>query len=339
MNLIKKWAFLPLFTLLFASSAIHAVTAHRAPSSTLQNGDAVYELADPKAYSAIYVVSDVHGMSAEIRKALGAAKVIDSSAHWIAGNSLLLILGDSIDKGPDTIGVIDFWRALAPQAADAGGGVVHLLGNHEAELLADPSSNLTKVLSQELQSKNLSVNDLIDPSTPRGAFMHSEAIAGRVGNWFFCHAGLYPSMTWADFKAKASQELSSGSYGDPFVLGSDSVLEAKNWWKKQSARDALLSQLNQNGMTGVVQGHQPAAYNILNRVGATQGGHFVRIDCGASPPAGSNPIQILKFPNPEELTTHQVPEMIVISDDGSSAPIEVTELVGDVKKSKDPENN
>ena len=332
MNLAKKLSYGLVLSLLFISvTPSFGFSGKKAQRPAALASTGVYELADPKAYLAIYAVSDVHGMSAEIQKALASAKVVDDSGHWIAGNSLLIIVGDSIDKGPDTIGVIDFWRALAPQASGAGGAVIHLLGNHEAELLANPSSALTPGLAQELQSKNLSVNDLIDPSTPRGLFLRSEPIAGKIGNWLFCHAGLYPSMSWADFKAKAVQELSDGTYGDPFVLGSDSILEAKGWWKKQADRDAFLSTLNQNGFVGLVQGHQPGAYNILNHIGAIQGGHFVRIDCGASPPAGSNPIQILKFPHPEELTTNQIPEMQVISDDGTSAPVQVTELVGDVK--------
>lgn len=321
---------LVLSLLLISITPAFGFSSKKPQNVAFQAATGAYELSDPKIYSAIYAVSDVHGMSAEIQKALAAAKVVDDSGHWIAGNSLLIIVGDSIDKGPDTIGVIDFWRGLAPQASAAGGAVVHLLGNHEAELLANPSS-LTAGLAQELQTKNLTVNDLVDPSTPRGSFLRSEPLAGKVGNWLFSHAGFYPAMSWADFKTKALQELLEGTYGDSFILGSDSILEAKGWWKKQADRDALLALLNQNGFVGLVQGHQPAAYNIENHIGSVQGGHFVRIDCGASPPAGSNPIQILKFPHPEEMTTSQIPEMLVISDDGTSAPLQVTELVGDVK--------
>jgi len=291
----------------------------------------VFELPDPKAYQAIYAVSDVHGMSTEIKKALAAAKVVDASGNWIAGNSMLLVIGDDIDKGPDSVGVIDFWRSLQTEAQNAGGVLVHTLGNHEAELLADPASNLTSVLSQELQSKGLTAHDLTDPSAPRGAYLRSEPLAAKIGNWLFCHAGYYPSMSWADFKSKAAQVLSAGDYGDSFILGSSSILEAKNWWKSQASRDALLALLNQNGFVGVVQGHQPNGYNISDRIGAIEAGHFVKIDCGASPPAGSNPIQVLKFPHPEQLTTNQIPDMLVISDDGTSTPLQVSELVGNVK--------
>ena len=229
-------------------------TAKRRPSSSFLGASAVYELPDPKQYSAIYAVSDVHGMSAEIIKILTAAKVIDPSGHWIAGTSLLIVVGDSIDKGPDSIGVVDLWRSLAPQASKAGGALVHLLGNHEAELLADPSTHLSSTLAQELQAKGLSVNDLVDPTTPRGAYLHSEPLAAKIGSWLFCHAGLYPAMPWGDFRAKAAEVLSEGAYGDPFILGTDSILEAKNWWGKKATRNAVLRVLNQNGFIGLVQG-------------------------------------------------------------------------------------
>ena len=186
MSLAKNLRYgLVLFLFLTSITPSFGFTSKKPQNVAFQGAAGVYELSDPKIYSSIYAVSDVHGMSAEIQKALASAKVVDDSGHWIAGTSLLIIVGDSIDKGPDTIGVIDFWRGLAPQASAAGGAVVHLLGNHEAELLANPSSALTPGLAQELQAKNLTVNDLTDPSTPRGNFLRSEPLAGKSETGFF----------------------------------------------------------------------------------------------------------------------------------------------------------
>ncbi|WP_213451751.1 metallophosphoesterase [Rhizomonospora bruguierae] len=85
---------------------------------------------------ALYAVSDVHGHRAQLREALREAGLVDGAGHWSGGDARLWFLGDYVDRGPDGIGVIDDVRALAREAAAAGGAVGALLGNHEVVMLA-----------------------------------------------------------------------------------------------------------------------------------------------------------------------------------------------------------
>jgi hypothetical protein len=84
----------------------------------------------------LYVAADIHGHRTEFRDALVGAGLIDRGGRWCGGNARLWLLGDYVDRGPDGIGVIDDIRALTAAAADAGGQVYSLLGNHEVQLLA-----------------------------------------------------------------------------------------------------------------------------------------------------------------------------------------------------------
>jgi len=189
--------------------------------------------------------------------------VVDSGGRWAAGNALLIVVGDSIDKGPQSLEVLDEWIALSAQAAAAGGRVVHTLGNHEAEFLAAPDdSRKAAELYAELQAKGVPVSDLTDRTKPYGKFLGEMPLAARVGRWLFCHAGLYPGPNWADFSSAAGAALSAGSYGDPLLSSDDSILEAKDWWKDPAARSALEARLEADGMYGLVQGHQPKAYGF-----------------------------------------------------------------------------
>ncbi|GLW92985.1 metallophosphoesterase [Actinokineospora globicatena] len=84
---------------------------------------------------ATYVVGDIHGHRAELLTALRAEGLVTEAGDWDGGRDHLWFLGDFVDRGPDGIGVIDLVRALADQAAEAGGKVETLLGNHEILLL------------------------------------------------------------------------------------------------------------------------------------------------------------------------------------------------------------
>lgn len=81
-------------------------------------------------------VGDVHGCVGPLREALYAAGLINERERWIGGSAHLWFLGDLTDRGPDGVGVLDLVISLQQQAADHGGEVGCLLGNHELMLLA-----------------------------------------------------------------------------------------------------------------------------------------------------------------------------------------------------------
>jgi hypothetical protein len=282
----------------------------------------VVEISDPSSYSQVLAISDVHGMRPALDALLKGAGVVDSGGRWAAGNTLLIVVGDSIDKGPQSLEVLDAWIALSAQAAAAGGRVVHTLGNHEAEFLASPNdSRKAAELYAELQAKGVPVTDLTDPSKPYGKFLAEEPLAARVGRWLFCHAGLYPGPSWTEFSSAAGGALSARSYGDPLLSADDSILEAKDWWKDPAARAALEKQLEADGMYGLVQGHQPKAYGFPNRTGSLDGGRLVKIDNGMAPEAGSHAGSILRFSKPSQMKASAPADMQVIGPDGGASPV------------------
>lgn len=81
------------------------------------------------------MVGDVHGHVKPLLAELQERGLVDESGDWAAGETHLWFLGDFVDRGPDGIGVIDLVMRLDRQAAEAGGQVQTLLGNHEILLL------------------------------------------------------------------------------------------------------------------------------------------------------------------------------------------------------------
>jgi hypothetical protein len=82
-------------------------------------------------YVSTYVVGDVHGHRTELVSALSGAGLVTESGSWAGDDAHLWFLGDFVDRGPDGVGAIDLVMRLEAQAAEAGGQVQTLLGNHE----------------------------------------------------------------------------------------------------------------------------------------------------------------------------------------------------------------
>ena len=85
--------------------------------------------------SAVHVTGDVHGHTEKLRDLLLRAELIDD-ANWTGGDSRLWFVGDLVNHGPDGIGAIELVMRLETQAAESGGMVTTLLGNHDVLLLA-----------------------------------------------------------------------------------------------------------------------------------------------------------------------------------------------------------
>ncbi len=84
----------------------------------------------------IYIIGDVHGQFKKLGKLLHEAHLVDEHLAWKGGNATLWLIGDLVDRGPESIAVLDLVMRLQAEAAQAGGQVGCLLGNHELLLLA-----------------------------------------------------------------------------------------------------------------------------------------------------------------------------------------------------------
>jgi hypothetical protein len=79
----------------------------------------------------VVAVGDVHGAYDRFAGILRQAGIIDARDRWSGGRALLVQTGDVLDRGPDSRRVLDLLQRLEGEAAEAGGAVYALLGNHE----------------------------------------------------------------------------------------------------------------------------------------------------------------------------------------------------------------
>ncbi|XP_065049117.1 shewanella-like protein phosphatase 1 isoform X2 [Musa acuminata AAA Group] len=78
-------------------------------------------------------VGDLHGDLSKTRRALEMAGVLSSDGQdlWIGGETVLVQVGDILDRGEDEIAILSLLRSLDIQAKSTGGAVFQVNGNHE----------------------------------------------------------------------------------------------------------------------------------------------------------------------------------------------------------------
>jgi hypothetical protein len=243
---------------------------------------------------AVFAIGDPHGDPRQLAKVLKAANLIKSpptswdqvtlwdQVKWAGGRSVLVITGDLIDKGTNSIGVITLVRALQSDAATQGGRVIITMGNHEAEFLANPGGPKTKEFSKELKKAHLDPQKVGSCDGDIGKFLCALPIAARVNDWFFSHAGNTGGRTIDQLNLAIKDGLERVGFATPELKDPNSILEARlnkkgpsklPWFYKGTSKtnpQTLLTQYAAALMTTepkvrhLVQGHQYGNVKFLD---------------------------------------------------------------------------
>jgi len=152
----------------------------------------------------LYAIGDVHGRL-DLLSAMHAA-IATEIARGRPADWRIVHLGDYIDRGPDSRGVLDFLI----EASGRDPRHVLLAGNHEAGLLdflanpEDASVFLRLGGLQTAQSYGVDLTAgpigqaaaaLAAAIPPRQvAFLHGLGASAEFGDFFFCHAGIRPGV-------------------------------------------------------------------------------------------------------------------------------------------------
>jgi bis(5'-nucleosyl)-tetraphosphatase (symmetrical) len=158
-----------------------------------------------------YVVGDIQGCYAEF------AQLLDMLAFDPACDRLWLV-GDLVNRGPDSLSVLRHVKSLGPAATT-------VLGNHDLHLLIVAAGHRTAhrrdTLSAILEAPDR--DELLD-------WLRRRPLVVREGELLLVHAGLLPSWTPTDAVALAREvemALASSAYDD--FLGSLYGDEPARW--------------------------------------------------------------------------------------------------------------
>jgi len=153
----------------------------------------------------VYAIGDVHGHPDKLRR-LHAAIAADLAARPTQF-ATLVHLGDYIDLGPDSAGVL---ALLADGPVPAGVRVVNLMGDHE-RMLVDALNGDRAAATDWLWAggREALASWGLSPDLPREAweaalppshvaFLRGLALTHRDGDYLFVHAGIRPGVPLSD---------------------------------------------------------------------------------------------------------------------------------------------
>lgn len=152
----------------------------------------------------LYAIGDVHGCLdalAALHRAIGSDLAVRPAADW-----RIVHLGDYVDRGADSRGVIDFLIARMAESSR----VLCLRGNHD-EMFASALCGQRRAVdlwlanggAETLESYGVPLTRFLDavrsgragcdavPGTHR-AFLDRLATSARFGDYYFVHAGIDP---------------------------------------------------------------------------------------------------------------------------------------------------
>jgi hypothetical protein len=246
----------------------------------------------------LYAISDVHGgydrMVALLARngLIAAAPATPGEAAWAGKDAVLIVAGDMIDKGPQSLEVVDFLIALQRSATTAGGQVIISLGNHEAEFLYDPSNDKAeKANGFRAETDRLGIDPIAIASggEARGKWLRELPFAVRVGRWFFAHGGNTAGRSMADVETALRSAVDlHPDYDSPEIVGSNSILESRDWYDARAANAQALA------VEHIVVGHDPNVLGPAGKIAITSDGLLLRIDCGMSPDVGDSEGKLLR---------------------------------------------
>lgn len=269
-----------------------------------------------KAPKKLFVMSDPHGDLDCVVNLLQANGVIGKKFEWRYGRNHLMVIGDVFDRGPDVTQIFWLLYKLEAEAAQAGGKVSFLLGNHEPMVLSNDlryTDSKYKVLADSLGVEYAS---LFSPDTELGRWLGTRNTMQVIGPDLFVHAGLgkafydlNPDIPFVNremsrvlFKKNKMRKAYSPLYA--FLYGSEGPI----WYRglvrtdekyKPCAADTVQRILDRYGVKHVIVGHtifedistfygdRVIGVNVANRKNREQGrGRALLIEKGAYYVAG-----------------------------------------------------
>src|SRR5689334_4390589 len=150
----------------------------------------------------VVAIGDVHGAYQRLVDILRTTGLVDARLRWSGQKTHLVQLGDVVDRGPDSRKTLDLLRRLEGEAAQAGGAVHLLLGNHEvmrmmgdmryvhpAEYEAFKLPESEQIREDFVSRAAPSVRDELRRQTPLGYFEMRLAFGrqGICGQWLRLH--------------------------------------------------------------------------------------------------------------------------------------------------------
>lgn len=228
----------------------------------------------------LYVSGDIHGAASAFHELLKKANLVANTStlknpQWTKEKAILVIAGDLINKGSESIQTIELVRTLQTQAPKMQSQVIAVAGNHDIGFLADPLHPRMAPVLEELEASPRHKSNWCQ------SFYHDQSYGGWIADLpaaavingiFISHSG-YTS----DLKNETARDLNEiatkfqtavkeRDWGGEFncgVLG-NGFFNGNHWWEMDKEEvDYSIFNRNRNalGVKQIMFAHDPWVWN------------------------------------------------------------------------------
>ena len=152
-------------------------------------------------------ISDIHGQYKMFVKILREYNIIDRNNNWIFGNKHLVIVGDIFDRGDQVNECLWLVYQLEHQAAELGGRVHYLIGNHEEMALNKDLRYVNEKYNPIAEKLDLSYDQLFGKNTVLGQWLRTKPVILQINDVLIVHGGVSPEFVDKGFKAEEVNKI------------------------------------------------------------------------------------------------------------------------------------
>lgn len=150
----------------------------------------------------IYVLGDIHGEFDRLTNLLLKAGFINSELNWSGNKRHIVALGDIFDRGHDVTRTLWFLYKLERQAAQTGGMVHVILGNHEIMIFSNDLRYLSGKERLIATTHDANYAEMYSPRTSLlGQWLARKPALLKIDSALFAHGGVTPPYTALSIEA------------------------------------------------------------------------------------------------------------------------------------------
>ena len=258
----------------------------------------------------IVAMGDVHGDYDKTIQTLKIAGVIDENNNWNGGTTIVVQVGDQLDRGAGERKILDLFEKLAVQAHKDGGGFFPLLGNHEImnaeqdyryvtvegwQAFSDiPYNEDDERLADYEDNQKPRVAAFI-PGGPYAQILARHNLTMIIGDTLFVHGGILPLHVVYGLE-RINEETQSWLRGEikqpSFFDGDFDPVWSRHYSSSPTEDNCILAQhtIEATGTKRIVVAHTVQ----IDGINTSCGGLVYRVDVGIADYYGGTP-QVLEI--------------------------------------------
>ncbi len=163
----------------------------------------------------IFAISDIEGNFRAFATSLQGNGIINDDFKWTFGNGHLVLVGDFFDRGNNVTEVLWLIYELERQAAQQGGMVHFIIGNHEEMNLRGDSRYVEDKYIKVANAFKTKYASLFGINTELGKWLRSKNVIEKIGKTIFVHGGLSPQLANSYLPLQKINKFARAGFGKP----------------------------------------------------------------------------------------------------------------------------